>query len=117
MKKRSVEREGERAVTGEQGQEMPVGLMAGTSLGREGTRTWASILGRGMGVGSLGGLLASQSQPEPGGGDEFVLGTLTCPAWALFSLRGLHRRWPAAGIFSHATPRKALSISSTLRHK
>ena len=49
----SVEREGERGVSQRQGQEMLVGLTVGTSLGREETRTRASILRAGWyGVGA-----------------------------------------------------------------
>ena len=114
---RSVEREGERGVSQRQGQEMLVGLIAGTSLGSEGTRTWASMLGAGWdGVGAwvgFGKLVTTRA----GGVHQFICGTFICPTCVLFPIGGLCLMCPASGIFSHSTSGKALSISFTLRHK
>lgn len=114
---RSVEREGERGVSQRQGQEMLVGRTVGTSLGREETRTRASILRAGWdGVGAwvgFGKLVATRA----GGVHQFICGNFICPACVLFPVGGLHLMCLASGIFSHSTSGKALSISFTLRHK
>jgi len=107
---RSVEREGERGVSQRQGQEMLVGLTAGTSLGREGTRTQASILragwdGAGAWVG-LGKLVTTRA----GGVHQFICGTFVCPAYVFFPTGGLCLMCLASGMFSHSTSGKALSI-------
>lgn len=112
----SVEREGERG--GARGRVRDAsGLDSGYQSGKRGDQDTASILRAGWdGVGAwvgFGKLVTTRA----GGGISLSVATSSVLPVSSSPVGGLHLMCLASGIFSHTLPRKALSISFTLRHK